>query len=118
MSKNSTSSIIVNQAEEKEKKYFWLQAAESYKQALSMVLKKDFLEKVEILQKMAHCLYRAAFQAESQEEFVKNYFLEKVSPQLMTIVLNDLNKFPLLKDTEAYLAVKMVLNKTKKEGES
>ncbi len=53
--------------------------------------------------------------SESQEEFVKNYFLEKVSPQLMTIVLNDLNKFPLLKDTEAYLAVKMVLNKTKKD---
>ncbi len=53
--------------------------------------------------------------SESQEEFVKNYFMEKVSPQLMTIVLNDLNRFPLLKDTEAYLAVKMVLNKTKKD---
>ncbi|MGB5608200.1 polyphosphate kinase 1 [Eudoraea sp.] len=46
--------------------------------------------------------------SESQAKFVKNYFLEKVSPQLMTIVLNDLNQFPLLKDTEAYLAVKMV----------
>lgn len=51
---------------------------------------------------------------QSQEEFVKNYFLEKVSPQLMTIVLNDLNQFPLLKDTEAYLAVKMVLPKSEK----
>ncbi|WP_297795117.1 polyphosphate kinase 1 [uncultured Eudoraea sp.] len=47
--------------------------------------------------------------SEAQAEFVKNYFLEKVSPQLMTIVLNDLNQFPLLKDTEAYLAVKMIL---------
>jgi len=52
---------------------------------------------------------------QSQEEFVKNYFLEKVSPQLMTIVLNDLNQFPLLKDTEAYLAVKMVLPKSEKD---
>ncbi|UCD62281.1 MAG: polyphosphate kinase 1 [Flavobacteriaceae bacterium] len=50
--------------------------------------------------------------SESQAEFVKNYFIEKVSPLLMTIVLNDLNQFPLLKDTEAYLAVKMVLRET------
>ena len=53
--------------------------------------------------------------SESQAEFLKNYFLEKVSPQLMTIVLNDLNQFPLLKDTEAYLAVKMVNKETKKD---
>lgn len=54
--------------------------------------------------------------SEAQAEFVKNYFLEKVSPQLMTIVLNDLNQFPLLKDTEAYLAVKMIL--AQPEGDS
>ena len=44
-----------------------------------------------------------------QQKFVKNYFLQKVSPQLMTIVLNDLTEFPTLKDTAAYLAVKMIL---------
>jgi polyphosphate kinase len=53
--------------------------------------------------------------SESQAEFLKNYFLEKVSPQLMTIVLNDLNQFPLLKDTEAYLAVRMVHKQTEKD---
>ncbi|WP_297707030.1 polyphosphate kinase 1 [uncultured Eudoraea sp.] len=53
--------------------------------------------------------------SDSQAEFVKNYFIEKVSPQLMTIVLNDLNQFPLLKDTEAYLAVKMILKETEKD---
>ena len=53
--------------------------------------------------------------SESQAKFVKNYFIEKVSPLLMTIVLNDLNQFPLLKDTEAYLAIKMVLNETEKD---
>ena len=37
------------------------------------------------------------------------YFLQKVSPQLMTIILNDLAEFPMLKDTAAYLAIKMVL---------
>ncbi len=46
---------------------------------------------------------------ESQRTFVKNYFMQKVSPQLMTIILNDLTEFPNLKDTAAYLAVKMVI---------
>ncbi|PIF00557.1 MAG: polyphosphate kinase 1 [Maribacter sp.] len=43
------------------------------------------------------------------EEFIKSYFDQKVSPVLMTIILNDLTEFPTLKDTAAYLAVKMVL---------
>ncbi len=47
--------------------------------------------------------------ADSQKDFVKGYFLERVSPQLMTIILNDLTRFPTLKDTAAYLAVRMVL---------
>ncbi|MEP3210709.1 MAG: polyphosphate kinase 1 [Maribacter sp.] len=47
--------------------------------------------------------------SESQRDFVKNYFLQNVSPQLMTIILNDLTEFPTLKDTAAYLAVKMII---------
>ena len=43
------------------------------------------------------------------EEFIKDYFIKEVSPVLMTIILNDLAEFPLLKDTAAYLAVRMVL---------
>ncbi len=46
---------------------------------------------------------------ETQAVFVKNYFVQNVSPQLMTIILNDLARFPTLKDTAAYLAIKMVL---------
>lgn len=46
---------------------------------------------------------------QNQRDFVKDYFLQKVSPQLMTIILNDLTKFPTLKDTAAYLAVKMII---------
>ncbi len=46
---------------------------------------------------------------ESQSIFVKNYFIQNVSPQLMTIILNNLARFPTLKDTAAYLAIKMVL---------
>lgn len=47
------------------------------------------------------------------EAFVNTYFYDKVRPALFTIILNDLEKFPQLKDDVAYLAVKMTL----KEGE-
>jgi len=53
----------------------------------------------------------------SQEAFVKNYFLSKVSPALVTIILNDLVKAPSLKDSAAYLAIKMVMKeKDTREG--
>ncbi|MDT0687807.1 polyphosphate kinase 1 [Autumnicola psychrophila] len=47
--------------------------------------------------------------SESQEEFIKEFFLAKVSPALVTIILNDLPEIPSLKDSAAYLAVKMVM---------
>ncbi len=47
--------------------------------------------------------------SKTQYDFARQYFLQKVSPQLMTIILNDLTKFPTLKDTAAYLAVKIKL---------
>ena len=54
---------------------------------------------------------------DSQKQFVKSYFLKEVSPQLMTIILNDLTEFPTLKDTAAYLAVKMVIKSEKQKKE-
>ncbi|QRM90465.1 polyphosphate kinase 1 [Lacinutrix sp. WUR7] len=47
---------------------------------------------------------------EEQHKFIKNYFIQKVSPALVTIVLNEFVKLPNLKDSAAYLAVNMVLN--------
>lgn len=43
----------------------------------------------------------------AQGDFVHKYFLEKVSPRLFTIILNDLPEFPIIKDSSVYLAVKM-----------
>ncbi|MFD1613613.1 polyphosphate kinase 1 [Gelatiniphilus marinus] len=43
----------------------------------------------------------------AQHNFIKKYFVQNVSPALVTIILNDLVKLPNLKDTGAYLAVKM-----------
>ncbi len=42
-------------------------------------------------------------------DFVKNYFIEQVSPALVTIILNDSLELPVLKDISAYLAIKMEL---------
>ncbi|NNL09030.1 MAG: polyphosphate kinase 1 [Croceitalea sp.] len=50
---------------------------------------------------------------DAQGKFLKDYFLRKVNPELTIIILNSLREFPILKDTAAYLAVRMVL---KKEG--
>jgi polyphosphate kinase len=41
--------------------------------------------------------------------FIKNYFIQKVSPALVTIILSDTVKLPNLKDSAAYLAVNLKL---------
>lgn len=53
----------------------------------------------------------------SQSEYIKSYFIQKVSPALVTIILNELDAFPELRDSAAYLAIKMVLKEeTKPSG--
>jgi polyphosphate kinase len=47
--------------------------------------------------------------SKEQQNFIKDFFIQKVSPALVTIILNDLAEFPTLKDTSGYLAVKLVL---------
>ncbi len=53
-----------------------------------------------------------------QESFVHDFFIQKVSPALVTIILNDLAEFPILKDTSGYLAVKLVMKSTYNEVQS
>ncbi|MBR9845700.1 MAG: polyphosphate kinase 1 [Algicola sp.] len=52
---------------------------------------------------------------QSQHNFIKDYYIQNVSPALVTIILNDLLELPLLKDSAAYLAVKMVLDNGEKQ---
>ncbi|MFP2996734.1 polyphosphate kinase 1 [Spongiivirga sp. MCCC 1A20706] len=55
--------------------------------------------------------------SKGQSEYIRDYFIQQVSPALVTIVLNDLTKFPELKDSAAYLAVKMKLrSQTESKG--
>ena len=46
--------------------------------------------------------------------FIKDFFIQKISPELVTIILNDLAEFPLLKDTSGYLAIKLVMKSKQK----
>lgn len=52
----------------------------------------------------------------AHENFIKDFFIQKISPELVTIILNDLAEFPLLKDTTGYLAVKMVMKSSQKSN--
>lgn len=49
-----------------------------------------------------------------QESFVNDFFIQKISPALVTIILNDLAEFPMLKDNSGYLAVKLVMKSKQK----
>ncbi|SFZ91474.1 polyphosphate kinase [Flaviramulus basaltis] len=50
-----------------------------------------------------------------QHDFIKNYFLRTISPALVTIILNDSVILPNLKDSAAYLAVRMQMADDKKQ---
>jgi polyphosphate kinase len=54
--------------------------------------------------------------SEEQEHFIKDFFIQKISPELVTIILNDLAEFPLLKDTSGYLAIKLVMKSEHKSS--
>ncbi|HLV14728.1 MAG TPA: polyphosphate kinase 1 [Xanthomarina sp.] len=47
---------------------------------------------------------------ENQHKFIKQYFIKKVSPALVTIILSNQVDLPNLKDSASYLAVKMTLH--------
>tara|TARA_R110002049_G_scaffold309155_1_gene517689 strand:+ start:4629 stop:6686 length:2058 start_codon:yes stop_codon:yes gene_type:complete len=52
---------------------------------------------------------------DSQKAYIKKYFIKTVSPALVTIILSDQVQLPNLKDTAAYLAVRMVLQNENKQ---
>jgi tetratricopeptide (TPR) repeat protein len=63
---------VLGEATRLEKEYEWLQASELYEQALDMIDGEDHFRRGEIQEKIGHSLHRAAFQAESREEFLES----------------------------------------------
>lgn len=87
---------------------------------ITQIVIKQQAESLEILadiqhQLRAHNIYiiNEKQVSQSQQKFLKEFFLSKVSPALVTIILNDLPEIPSLKDSAAYLAVKMVMKEEK-----
>ncbi|WP_298497838.1 polyphosphate kinase 1 [uncultured Algibacter sp.] len=52
---------------------------------------------------------------DDQCEFIKQYFYKTISPALVTIILNDSVVLPNLKDSAAYLAVRMLMSGNNKQ---
>jgi len=48
---------------------------------------------------------------DEQKVFCENLFIQKISPDLVTIILNDLTNFPKISDTNGYLAVRLTMKK-------
>lgn len=45
----------------------------------------------------------------SQSAYIEKYFIETVSPALVTMILDDIDEMPSLKDKAAYLAIRMLM---------
>lgn len=46
---------------------------------------------------------------DNQKAYVLDYFQRKINPELIVVILNNIAEFPTLKETAAYLAVRMAL---------
>lgn len=78
VSKNKSLQRIRALAREKERRYDWTGAVGFYQKALDRLMKqRDFGKAGGIEERIAYCLYRGAFQVETQEEF-KSRILEAV----------------------------------------
>lgn len=62
---------LLRQAEGLEKKYDWCGAAKCYEKALGLMPEHDFSMKGETHERLGHAFYRAAFQVESNSEFLE-----------------------------------------------
>ncbi|KON29669.1 hypothetical protein AC477_05645, partial [miscellaneous Crenarchaeota group-1 archaeon SG8-32-1] len=69
---NNALAAMLNLAEEQEKRYEWLKAADLYKKASVFPTKeKDSLGVAELQEKIGFCYFRAAFQARTNKEYRK-----------------------------------------------
>jgi polyphosphate kinase len=83
---------------------------------ITQIVIKQQSKSLEILNNIKSCLEKEDIYIidesqidANQHDFIKKYFIQKVSPALVTIILNDDVRLPNLKDSGAYLAVKMFM---------
>lgn len=61
--------VFLSKAEEQEKEYKWLEAARYYSEALASLSRQDHFETAGILERSGNAFFRAAMQADDNEEF-------------------------------------------------
>ncbi len=95
-------------------------AASELLEIITQIVIKQQSESLDILSKIHHKLEEKDIYIikedqidESQHAFIKNYFIQYVSPALVTIVLSEQVDLPMLKDSAAYLACRMRLSNDK-----
>lgn len=83
---------------------------------ITQIVIKQQSESLEVLNNIKTCLDKEDIYiidenqiGTNQHDFIKRYFIRKVSPALVTIILSENVRLPNLKDSGAYLAVKMSL---------
>lgn len=97
-------------------------AASELLEIITQIVIKQQSESLDILSKIHHKLAEENIFTinedeidESQHTFIKNYFIQNVSPALVTIILSEQVVLPTLKDSAAYLACKMQLSNDKRQ---
>ena len=93
-----------------------MEARELLEEITSIVIKQQ-AESLGIIRKIQealenHNIYVIKENQVTPEQggYLNTFFTNKVSPALMTFMLDDLDEFPHLRDSAAYLAVKLTLN--------
>ena len=101
-----------------------MQARELLEDITSIVIKQQS-ESLGIIRKIqvdleSHNIYviKEHEVTSKQGTYLNTFFTNKVSPALMTFMLDDLDEFPHLKDSAAYLAVKLLLDTNEEETET
>ncbi|GAB5399412.1 MAG: polyphosphate kinase 1 [Aureisphaera sp.] len=82
-------------------------------QAHSLRILKDIQEQLE---KENIFIINETQISDSQRAFISDYFIRKVSPALMTIMISEIDEFPELMDSAAYLAVRMKMRENGENG--
>lgn len=74
-------------------------------QSKSFYILKDIFERLE--KENIHVINESEIEEDAHHKFIKDFFTEKISPALETIILRDDLELPRIEDLDAYLMVKM-----------
>lgn len=82
------------------------------KQAYSLEILQDIIKE---LKKEDIYIVDETNLSPDHSKFVRNYFMDKIQPALVTYMLEAMEQFPILNDDSAYLVIKMLKKTSKKE---